>query len=115
MYILIYRKLYIVTYRLQKDGELELGPDKFRLDAKTYNLNNVKKVEFKVIGYRGQAGSRSGKDGTGNKIKICEKSNEIVEKRFVINTEEQLDNLKDILMQWKQEGFKVKVDGFDLR
>ena len=98
-----------------KDGELELGSDKFRLDAKTYNFNILNKVEFKVIGYRGQSGSRSGKDGTGNKIKIHEKSNQIVEKRFVIKTEEQLENLKDILIQWKQTGFNVKVDGFDIR
>lgn len=98
-----------------KDGELELDVDKFQLDSKTYDLNDLTKIEFIVIGYRGQAGSRAGKDGTGNKIKIYEKSNQTLEKFFVLNTREQLDNLKGILMQWKQAGTKVKVDGFDLR
>jgi hypothetical protein len=39
----------------------------------------------------------------------------VFEKAFAINTKEQFDNLKSILLQWKQTGLKVKVDGFDLR
>lgn len=98
-----------------KDGDLELDIDKFKLGDKTYNLSDINRIEFKVIGYRGQTGSRSGKDGIGNKIKIFEKSSEIIEKAFVINTREELDNLKDILMQWRQTGFEIKANGFDLR
>ena len=98
-----------------KDGELELDIDKFQLDSKNYSLTDFIKIEFKVIGYRGQAGSKAGKAGTGNKIKIYKNSNDVVEKAFVINTSEELDNLKSILMQWKKAGLKVKIDGFDLR
>lgn len=98
-----------------KDGELEIAVDKLSLDTISYNLSDLNKIEFKIIGYRGQAGSRSGKDGTGNKIKIYEKSNLVLEKSFVLNTREDLDNLKRILMEWKATGFKVKVQGFDLR
>lgn len=65
-----------------KDGDLVSGTDKFQLDSKTYSLSDLIKVEFKVIGYRGQAGSKAGKDSTGNKIKIYEKSNEVLEKHL---------------------------------
>lgn len=98
-----------------KDGVLEIDGHKIMLDSMTYNLSELNKVDFKVMGYRGQAGSRRGKDGTGNKIKIYNKSNQILEKSFVLNTREQFDNLKSILLQWKQTGLNVKVDGFDLK
>jgi hypothetical protein len=98
-----------------KDGELEMTDKEIVLNSNVYNAMDLDKVEMKVIGYRGQAGSRGGKDGTGNKIKIFTKSNDILEKAFVINTSVDLDNLKEILKNWKTAGLKVKIDGFDLK
>lgn len=90
----------ILMYK--KDGELELKENEIIINFYSYDTMSYK-FEFKVIGYRGQGGSKAGKDGMGNKVKIYKENNIIIEKQFVIATKSQYDYLIQILDVWKKQ------------
>ncbi len=90
----------ILMYK--KEGEMEVKDNGITIDSDQYYTTSFK-FEFKIIGYRGQGGSKGGKDGTGNRIKIYKDDNIIIEKRFVIATKSQYDYLIQILDQWKAQ------------
>lgn len=84
-----------------KDGELALFENqKLSWNSIAYCIEGCK-VEIKIIGYRGQGGSKGGKDGTGNTIKIYNDSKMIFQKKFVLKNKEQLDRLKSMIFNWK--------------
>lgn len=91
----------------KKDGELKLRENEIIINDCSYDTMSYE-FEFKIIGYRGQGGSKGGKDGMGNKVKIYKENYMAVEKQFVITTKSQYDYLIQILAQWKKQDIRIK-------
>lgn len=90
----------IIMYK--KDGEIDIKENEIIIYSNHYDTM-IYKFEFKIIGYRGQGGSKGGKDGTGNRIKIYKDNTVIIEKKFVIATKSQYDYLIQIMDEWKAQ------------
>jgi len=96
------------------DGDLTLTDKSITINEDKYLLADLSLVETKAGGYKGR-GSRGGLgDGTGNKITIKTNAGDIIEKKFVVTSQQQRDNLAEILKYWRRTGFKIISNGIDL-
>jgi hypothetical protein len=98
----------------KKDGELILYTDSILLDNVKYQLSEISRTEFVVYLKENAPRGKFPPDNTANSIKIYTNSNAIIKKSFAFTLPEQYHALKTLLLEWKKEGNKVKVDGFDL-
>ena len=99
----------------KKDGELLLTENSVSIDNTDFKLADITKIDFVVQGVQNEKWPyRKMVDPANNRIVIYKNNNEELKKSFVLSTREEYNSLKDLLMQWKQRGIKVKVYGFDL-
>lgn len=102
----------IKTY--EKDEELTVTDLSVSINETTYFLTELLSIEIDSGDYKGK-GTRGGlSDGTGNKIVITLKDYSIIQKKFVISSKDERDNLTQILKFWKTKDFKIISNSIDL-
>ena len=95
-------------------GYLILTDTSITINENKYLLKELSSVETTAGSFKGR-GSRGGiSDGTGNKIIIKTMSGDIIERKFVVISNDQRNNLAEMLKHWRGNGFKIISNGIDL-
>lgn len=105
----------------RKTGNITIAENHITADDRTYEIGSpTNKIRLQLMGYRGQwqgsvdqymGGESKEENGLGNRICLYENDKVVLEKLFVLTTLQDLEQLKSILVQWKQNGIKLKILG----
>ncbi len=87
------------------DGVITLSPTEIKINAISLSLPDLKRIEIGIKDYKGAKAS----DGSGNRIEITDKNNKLSSYRFVIESKDQQQTLKQIVDQWNANGLSVKT------
>ena len=86
------------------DGEVTLSSTEIKINDTPILLSDIKRIEIGIKDYKGAKAS----DGSGNRIEITDSTNKLLSCRFVIQSKDQQQTLKQIVNQWKENGLSVK-------
>ena len=94
----------------EKQGEMILTQDSVTINGETLNIDEIKKIDVTAKDYKGARSS----DGSGNSIEIWTKDNRDLNFRFVVNSKQQLEDLKQVLKDYNKNGVEVFSLSFNI-
>ncbi len=110
----VYGMLYWDINKLRKiNGEIKLTEFNIEINDSLINLEDIKKIDFKVYSIRG-GGNRGLGDGSNNEIRIITSTSEISLK-FIIESRKKRDLLKNYALFLKAKKTPIFIDGIDLK
>jgi hypothetical protein len=104
----IFRNSFVKMY--VKDGDISFIHNTINVNSLAIPLGQLNKIVVKANDYKGS--QRGTSDGSGNRIKIYDKSGKVYTYRFVIKSYMGQDNLKKILIHYTQNGLIVTTNDF---
>ena len=105
---LAFRNSFVKMYI--KDGEISFSSTSINVNSAIIQLNQVNKIIIKANDYKGN--QRGTSDGSGNRVEIHDKLDEIHVYRFVVKSYLDLNDLKKILAHYTESGLVVTSNGF---